>query len=116
MFRVLSQRWKQGYRTANYPAVAPKLSPRFLGVPSIDGSKCRNSAQAKVNQLLAPSCQECASVCPTGAMACQPLTLDLGRCLGCGRCAAVCPEKAIQFTGDYRMAVSNRQDLVIRPD
>lgn len=107
MFRVLSQRWKQGYRTADYPAQPPKLSERFLGAPVLEGGRCLRDKGG--------SCRACAAVCPTGAMSCDPLQLDLGRCLGCGACAKACPEQVVRFSGDYRMAVSKREHLVVTP-
>ncbi|MFA7235403.1 MAG: NADH-quinone oxidoreductase subunit NuoB [Phycisphaeraceae bacterium] len=42
--------------------------------------------------------------------------LDLGKCLFCSDCVDACPEHAITYTNDYRLAVRNRDDLVIEPD
>ena len=122
MLRVLAQRWKQGYRTANYPAQPPKLSPRYLGRPEFvvvgaaEGAAAGGKGPAKSTQNgCEAGCKQCAAVCPTGAIQCKPLSLDLGRCLGCGECAKACPKAMIRFTGDYRMAVSKREDLIIKP-
>jgi Ni,Fe-hydrogenase III small subunit len=55
-------------------------------------------------------------VCPTRAIARStgnPLVLDLGRCVFCSACVEVCPSKAITQTGDHRMAVRHREDLVL---
>lgn len=103
MLRVLTQRWKQGYRTAKYPAEPPKMSPRFLGRPELEADKCPSN------------CTLCRQVCPTGAVACAPLSLDLGKCISCGECAKVCPHAVIRFTGDYRMAVRKREELIVQP-
>jgi Ni,Fe-hydrogenase III small subunit len=39
------------------------------------------------------------------------MRLDLGRCLFCTDCIEACPEGAIRFSGDFRLAVSRREDL-----
>jgi len=103
MLRVLAQRWKQGYRTSKFPAEPPKLPARFPGRPELAEGKCP------------PNCHLCKDVCPTAAMTCTPLSLDLGRCISCGQCAKVCPNGTIRFTGDFRLAVRKREDLIIRP-
>jgi len=41
------------------------------------------------------------------------MALDLGRCLFCTDCIAACPAGAIAFSGDFRLAVRARQDLVL---
>jgi Ni,Fe-hydrogenase III small subunit len=55
-------------------------------------------------------------VCPTGAInrdPGKPVALDLGRCIFCAACVEVCPQNAITQTGDHRMAVRSREDLVL---
>ena len=71
----------------------------FRGRPVISTAACDNDGLC--------------ALCPTGALSGSPLKLDLGKCVFCGRCARSFPEK-IRFTKDYRMAVSRREDLVIR--
>ena len=39
--------------------------------------------------------------------------LDLGACIFCGECAAACPPGAIVFTREFRLAVSEREDMVV---
>jgi Ni,Fe-hydrogenase III small subunit len=56
--------------------------------------------------------------CPTGAISISDgekhrVRIDLGGCLFCGECAAVCPAQAIRFTGEYRLAASSREDLIV---
>jgi len=41
------------------------------------------------------------------------LRIDLGRCLFCAECSNACPEGAIRFTPEYRLATSNRNDLLL---
>src|SRR5262249_31930347 len=80
---------------------------RSRGRPWLDRSRCRQG------------CQECATVCPTDAVISkgpESLQLDLGRCLFCGDCARACPTGAIHFTQDHRLAVRQREDLVLTGD
>ena len=62
------------------------------------------------------TCGECLPVCPTEAISRKPNqgpSLDLGKCLFCQACVEACPQQAITRTGDYRMAVRKRGDLVL---
>jgi len=43
----------------------------------------------------------------------QAITLDLGRCLFCAECVRVCPSGAVTQTGDHRLAVRHREDLIL---
>ena len=93
MLKVLLSRLHQGHRTARFPAEPPSLSDRFRGMPSL---------------------RSCAQACPTGAIAVggAGVRIDLGRCLFCVECQEACTAGAIAMTGEYRMAVSRREDLV----
>ena len=107
MFDVLLARWKQGHRTMRYPSgLPPELPDRFAGRPTLDATKC------------GADCRKCVAVCPTAAIAVGPdgcaTHLDTGRCLFCRQCEATCPSGAIAFSRDYRMAVSRREDLMVR--
>ena len=87
---------------------APALPDRHGGALKVDAAKC------------AEGCNDCVPVCPTQAIV-RPVgksvALDLGRCIFCAACVEVCPEKAITQTGDHRMAVRSRADLVLgEPD
>jgi Ni,Fe-hydrogenase III small subunit len=56
-------------------------------------------------------------VCPTGAIALDPkVSIDVGKCLFCNECAAVCPEQVIVYSQEYRLAVRERQDLIVAQD
>ena len=107
MFDVLLARWKQGHRTMRYPAgPPPELPERFAGRPTLDAAKCKGQ------------CRQCAAACPTGAIGLnqngQTVEIDTGRCLFCRQCEAACDAGAIAFTRDYRMAASQRDDLIVR--
>ena len=106
MLKVLLARLQQGHRTMKYPdGPPPEMPDRFRGRPAIDTTKCPDG------------CHACAEACPTGAI---DLTgearIDLGKCLFCTDCVSACPEQAIAYTADYRLAVRQRQDLVIEQD
>lgn len=103
MIRALLARISQGHRTMPYPdGEAPALPARFRGLPAIDASRCPND------------CRACADACPTEAISLREgkPAIDLGRCLFCPECESACPEKAISFTGDHRLSVRSRDDLL----
>jgi Ni,Fe-hydrogenase III small subunit/NAD-dependent dihydropyrimidine dehydrogenase PreA subunit len=103
MFKTLLARARQGYRTGPYPAEEPVLPALFRGRPEIDPERCITG------------CADCVAACPTGALTFGDAgpALDLGRCIFCAECAAVCPAGAISFTRDWRLAASNRADLIV---
>ncbi len=105
MFDVLLARWKQGHRTMRFPAgPPPELPERYAGRPMVDAAKCRKE------------CQQCAGVCPTGAVGLDiagGIQLDTGRCLFCRQCEATCGSGAIKFSRSHQMAASRRDDLIV---
>ena len=102
---TLIHRLKRGCETMGYPdAPAPALPDRHGGALRVDAQKCQ------------PACRACIAACPTQAIArtpAAPVALDLGRCVFCSACVAACPTQAIVHTGDHRMAVRRRSDLVL---
>lgn len=100
MPNVLIERLRQGHRTARFPDGPADLPERFRGRPELDVSRCRDD------------CRECVDVCPTSAVATEPLRIDLGACLFCGLCQEACSDGAIVFTRDHTLAARSRQDLV----
>jgi len=105
MLKILAARQQQGFRTLAYPKGTPRLPERFQGLPVLDPARC------------AEGCSACVEVCPTEALHLpegepRGLTLDLGRCLFCGDCVGACPAGAVAFTGDHRLAVREREQLV----
>ena len=104
-FDTIAHRLKRGCETIAYPkGPAPALPDRHGGGLRVEAAKC------------ADGCNACVPVCPTQAItrpAGKPVALDLGRCIFCAACVEVCPTKAITQTGDHRMAVRRREDLVL---
>ena len=102
---VLLNRLKSGCETMAYPKGAPPALPdRHGGALRVEASKCQ------------AGCAECVAVCPTEAITRPPnqqVALDLGRCLFCAECVRTCPAGAIYQTGDHRMAVRRRDDLLL---
>jgi Ni,Fe-hydrogenase III small subunit/NAD-dependent dihydropyrimidine dehydrogenase PreA subunit len=95
------ERFHQGHRTLAWPRQPVTLSPRFRGLPVLDGSKCQ------------ASCAACVAACPTSALTAAPLRMDLGKCLFCPSCAETCTSGAITFSNDFRLAASTRDALVL---
>lgn len=104
MLKALLARAKFGNRTIGFPDEAPILPERFQGRPEIGSEPCANG------------CSDCVAACPTSAIAVashHPV-IDLGRCLFCGVCEVACTSGSIRYSSDYRMAASNKSDLVMR--
>ncbi len=102
MLKAILERLRQGHRTIGFPDGLPAPSPRYRGLPVLDPGKCPDG------------CRSCAEHCPTDAIVVgeRGPTLDLGRCLFCPECERACPAGAIRFSGDHRMAVRSREDLL----
>ena len=105
VIETIAHRLRRGCQTMSYPdGPAPALPDRHGGALRVDASKC------------AEGCTACVPVCPTRAIARPkdgPVALDLGRCIFCAACVEVCPPHAITQTGDHRLAVRKREDLVL---
>jgi Ni,Fe-hydrogenase III small subunit len=100
MIRAIISRLKQGHRTMPYPAAPLQMPERFRGYPVA-------ASLARTAELLMES-----PGCPYGAIsAAEGGSLDLGKCLFC----ADCPAGNMEFTTDHRLAVTKREDLLIRP-
>ncbi|MDE3244630.1 MAG: 4Fe-4S binding protein, partial [Acidobacteriota bacterium] len=104
MIHILLSRLRQGRRTLPHPKPLPALPERFRGRPVVDASKCARDG-----------CRVCEEACPTEAITLRdgvPL-IDLGRCLFCPECEEACPTGAISYSGEHRLAVRGREDLLV---
>jgi Ni,Fe-hydrogenase III small subunit/NAD-dependent dihydropyrimidine dehydrogenase PreA subunit len=105
VFDTIRHRLKRGCETMAYPkGAAPPLPDRHGGALRLDATRCSDG------------CTACLPVCPTQAItraAGGPAALDLGRCIFCAACVEACPTGAIAQTGDHRMAVRRREELVL---
>jgi Ni,Fe-hydrogenase III small subunit/ferredoxin len=105
MIRTLLARFQQKHRTTTYPVTPAVLPDRFRGLPHIAPAPCRET------------CAACSDACPTGALnGTDRISIDLGKCLFCTACTSACPDGRITFGRDHRLAVSRRNDLVLRSD
>lgn len=52
------------------------------------------------------------ALCPTEAIAANPVSIDMGRCVFCGECARAFPSK-VQFTIDYKLSSNDRSNLIV---
>lgn len=102
---TLLHRLRRGCETIPYPhGPAPALPDRHGGGLRVQVTQCRDQ------------CAACVAVCPTEAITRtseQPVRLDLGRCVFCAECVKACPTGAITHSGDHRLAVRQRNDLVL---
>ena len=98
MLNNLKILWHQGKQfipdvtTANVPGI-------FRGRPII------TDAKVDENTLV--------DLCPTKAIATNPVSIDLGKCTFCGECALQFPDK-ITFTKDYKLSTNDREQLIIK--
>jgi len=99
------ERLRHGCQTMPFPQGPPPALPdRHGGALRVDAAKC------------ADGCTACVPVCPTHAIVREPgkrVSLDLGKCVFCAACVEACPPHAITHTGDHRLAVNRREDLLL---
>jgi Ni,Fe-hydrogenase III small subunit/Pyruvate/2-oxoacid:ferredoxin oxidoreductase delta subunit len=82
-----------------------------LGMPRFEPRLCRDG------------CDECAAVCPTGAIQVRPdqggtarLEVDYGKCVACQLCVEACPAGAATASYDWAFGTRDRSELVLSED
>jgi Ni,Fe-hydrogenase III small subunit len=81
-------------------------NPTTVEVPGIfRGRPIITSAKVDETELV--------DLCPTRAIAVQPVSIDLGKCTFCGECAMRFPEK-ISFTKEYKISTNERSRLIVK--
>jgi Ni,Fe-hydrogenase III small subunit/ferredoxin len=105
-----------GLRTGKATTPWPQQDGRagqegVLGMPRFEPTKCE------------PSCEECAAVCPSGAIMVEAqkrgehrLAVDYGRCVVCQLCVEACPSGAAEASFDWAFGVRKREDLRLSDD
>lgn len=99
MFKSIAVRRSQG--TQYIADLRAAQAAGFRGKPVISDAAC------------AADCQACLPVCPSHAMALDPVQIDLGRCVLCGDCAPACPGGKISFSNEVKLAATHREALTV---
>jgi Ni,Fe-hydrogenase III small subunit/NAD-dependent dihydropyrimidine dehydrogenase PreA subunit len=73
----------------------------------------RGRPRIAANPPCGHGCDACVESCPTGAIALDPLRIDLGKCVFCAECVEACPAGKIAFTPETRMAGATRESLTV---
>jgi len=100
MFKVISNRLEQGYRTTGYPKQPIELYSRFRGRP-VTNPDCDPAIV-----------RQCADLCPQEAIVVEAKKIDLGRCTFCGACAQVADGAFVRFSQNFELGAARREDLI----
>ena len=103
MWQILKNRIKQGYRTCKYPKEEPVFPARFRGRPVI-----KNTSQAGEDQIQHATDSTDALSSKDG------LAVDMGKLLFNEDIKQALPSGSFAYSTDYRMAVSKREDLILK--
>jgi Ni,Fe-hydrogenase III small subunit/ferredoxin len=99
MYKSISVRISQGSQFI--PDLAAAVPTGFRGKPLIGAASC------------ASQCRACLAACPAGAIALDPVRIDLGRCVLCGDCESACPSGKFSFNNDFKLSSTTREALTI---
>lgn len=105
MLDIVLERIRQKYRTYPYPQKDPVMPPRFRGRPLL----------RTLDSIDVENWQTLQALCPANALGRDESGsfLDMGRCTFCGDCSK--KFGLVQFSGDWQLAATKREDLLIRP-
>lgn len=127
--RITLKRFFQGFflrqhDVVMYPEVKRDYSDRFRGMHfiSVDQNKTENCTACYLCETICPA--ECIHIVADeredetntyGVMKeKKPVSFDIDalRCCFCGFCEEACPKDAIKLSGNYELAVSNREQAI----
>jgi Ni,Fe-hydrogenase III small subunit/ferredoxin len=98
----------KGNATTAWPDGANDGQEGLLGMPRFAPERC------------AEGCEECAAICPTGAISvdreqsgAERLAVDYGRCVVCQLCVEACPDGAAMSSHDWAFGTRDRSDLLL---
>jgi Ni,Fe-hydrogenase III small subunit/ferredoxin len=101
----------KGNATTAWPDGANDGQEGLLGMPRFAPERC------------AEGCEECAAICPTGAISvdreqsgAERLAVDYGRCVVCQLCVEACPDGAAMSSHDWAFGTRDRSDLLLDHD
>lgn len=100
MFDTLKSRIYQGQQFIKDIENAP-MREQFRGFPILEN---RGGIEAYLSE----------TICPTGALKLDPLSIDMGKCTFCGACERACKNSEIVFSNNYKLATTDRDRLIIR--
>lgn len=100
MFDTLKSRIYQGNQFIPDVKTA-EIGKQFRGFPIL-------------KQELYKNCNQCAEICPTGAIKLNPLSIDMGKCIFCGDCENICNNGAIELSNFHKLASTSREKLIIK--
>lgn len=100
MWKIITTRIKQGYRTLRYPNEEPVFPERFRGRPVMNSGE-NTSINKEFDSTDALSIN-------------NGLAVDLGKLLFNEDIKKACPQGSLVYSRDYRMAVTKREDLILK--
>jgi Ni,Fe-hydrogenase III small subunit/formate hydrogenlyase subunit 6/NADH:ubiquinone oxidoreductase subunit I len=109
MFKILERAFHTGLVTIGYPDAPAQIPAAFRGAPRFDFASWRDARPA-------------AAACPTGAIsvresgATRQVNLDYGLCVFCGECGEADRSGAVRISGDFELAVRDREALAFSAD
>lgn len=99
MFDLIKARKNHGYQAIKN-IVDAKILSTHRGFPIIDENKLNNNVEAIIDS------------CPTKAIANNPLSINLGKCIFCGECEKI-SNGAIKFSSNHKIGCDSVNKLIV---